>query len=104
MLPQLRSPLIQRELAKVPEVKTDKDLEILNRNFNLMIDKLKNQQEKLIINERHEAWGSLARKLAHEIKNPLTPIQLIIDRLKNKYSNQLNDKIENSISTIKKDY
>ena len=75
--------------AKVPEVKTDKDLETLNKNFNLMIDKLKNQQEKLIINERHEAWGNLARKLAHEIKNPLTPIQLTIDRLKNKYSNIL---------------
>ena len=76
---------------KVPEVKTDKDLEILNKNFNQMIDRLKNQQEKLIINERHEAWGSLARKLAHEIKNPLTPIQLTIDRLKSKYSSQLNE-------------
>ena len=77
--------------AKVPEVKTDKDLETLNKNFNLMIDRLKSQQEKLIINERHEAWGSLARKIAHEIKNPLTPIQLTIDRLKNKYSKQLNE-------------
>ncbi|MDB2698935.1 ATP-binding protein, partial [Candidatus Pelagibacter bacterium] len=76
---------------KVPEVKTDKDLEILNKNFNQMIDRLKDQQEKLIINERHEAWGSLARKLAHEIKNPLTPIQLTIDRLKNKYSNELDE-------------
>ena len=78
--------------TKVPEVKTDKDLEILNKNFNLMIERLKNQQEKLIINERHEAWGSLARKLAHEIKNPLTPIQLTIDRLKDKYSSLLEDK------------
>ena len=78
--------------AKVPEVKTDKDLEILNKNFNLMIDRLKTQQEKLIINERHEAWGSLARKLAHEIKNPLTPIQLTIDRLREKYANTLKDK------------
>ena len=77
--------------TKVPEVKTDKDLEILNKNFNQMIERLKNQQEKLIINERHEAWGNLARKMAHEIKNPLTPIQLTIDRLKNKYSNQLED-------------
>mgnify|MGYP006104407177 FL=1 len=74
---------------KVPEIKADKDMEILNHNFNLMIDKLKTQQEKLIINERHEAWESLARKLAHEIKNPLTPIQLIIDRLKSKYSKVL---------------
>ena len=77
---------------KVPEVRTDKDLEILNKNFNQMIDRLKDQQDKLIINERHEAWGSLARKLAHEIKNPLTPIQLTIDRLKNKYSNELDEK------------
>ena len=76
---------------KVPEVKTDKDLEILNRNFNSMISRLKNQQEKLIINERYEAWGNLARKLAHEIKNPLTPIQLTIDRIKNKYSNQFSN-------------
>ena len=78
--------------AKVPEVKTDKDLEILNKNFNLMIDRLRTQQEKLIINERHEAWGSLARKLAHEIRNPLTPIQLTIDRLREKYSNLLKEK------------
>ena len=78
--------------AKVPEVKTDKDLEILNKNFNLMIDRLRTQQEKLIINERHEAWGSLARKLAHEIRNPLTPIQLTIDKLKEKYSSLLKEK------------
>jgi len=75
---------------KVPEIKADKDMEILNKNFNLMIDQLKSQQEKLIINERHEAWENLARKLAHEIKNPLTPIQLTIDRLKNKYSDKMN--------------
>ena len=77
--------------TKVPEIKTDKDLEILNKNFNLMINRLKNQQEKLIINERHEAWGNLARKLAHEIKNPLTPIQLSIDRIKEKYTKQINN-------------
>jgi two-component system nitrogen regulation sensor histidine kinase NtrY len=83
---------------KVPEVKTDKDLEILNKNFNQMIDRLKDQQEKLIISERHEAWGSLARKLAHEIKNPLTPIQLTIDRLKTKYSNELDEKNKENFS------
>ena len=82
--------------TKVPEIKTDKDMEILNKNFNLMTDKLKNQQEKLIINERHEAWGNLARKLAHEIKNPLTPIQLTIDRIKEKYLVQLSDKDQNN--------
>ena len=77
--------------TKVPEIKTDRDMEILNKNFNLMISRLRNQQEKLIINERYEAWGSLARKLAHEIKNPLTPIQLTIDRIKSKYTNKISN-------------
>tara|TARA_B110001452_G_scaffold176485_1_gene148031 strand:+ start:1143 stop:2927 length:1785 start_codon:yes stop_codon:yes gene_type:complete len=77
---------------KVPEIKTDKDMELLNANFNKMLDQLKAQQKKLIINERHEAWENLARKLAHEIKNPLTPIQLTIDLLKNKYSKKLENK------------
>ena len=76
---------------KVPEIKTDKDMEVLNKNFNLMIKRLKNQQEKLIITERHEAWGNLARKLAHEIKNPLTPIQLTIDRIKDRYSDKIDE-------------
>ena len=84
--------------VKVPEIKTDKDMEILNNNFNLMIDQLKMQQEKLIINERHEAWESLARKLAHEIKNPLTPIQLTIDRLKNVYSDKLENNLKDDFS------
>ncbi len=89
---QASSAIGQGDLTtKVPEIKTDKDMEILNKNFNLMTDQLKTQQEKLIINERHEAWGSLARKLAHEIKNPLTPIQLTIDQIKNKYLGKLSD-------------
>jgi two-component system nitrogen regulation sensor histidine kinase NtrY len=91
--------------TKVPEIKTDKDLETLNKNFNSMINRLKDQQEKLIINERHEAWGNLARKLAHEIRNPLTPIQLTIDRLQSKYSDQIStndqDNYKENLNIIK---
>jgi len=78
--------------TKVPEIRTDNELETLNKNFNLMIDQLKSQQEKLLLSERHEAWENVARKLAHEIKNPLTPIQLTIDRLKNKYEKSIESK------------
>jgi len=77
--------------AKVPQIKTDKEIEKLNENFNLMIDKLKKQQDKLLLSERHAAWESVARKLAHEIKNPLTPIQLSIDRIKEKYLWKINE-------------
>ena len=54
-----------------------------------MIERLKEQQDKLLITERYEAWESVARKLAHEIKNPLTPIQLSIDSLREKYKDKL---------------
>ena len=90
--------------TKVPELKADKEMELLNKNFNAMIEKLKTQQEKLKISERHETWESVARKLAHEIKNPLTPIQLTIDNLRSKYLNYINEsdkkKYENNLKTI----
>ena len=89
---------------KVPEVKADKEIELLNSNFNSMIQRLKHQQEKLLISERHEAWSSVARKLAHEIKNPLTPIQLIIDNLRSKYLNNIEgenkEKYEGNLNII----
>jgi len=83
--------------AKVPKIETDKEFEKLNENFNSMIDKLKKQQDKLLVTERHAAWESVARKLAHEIKNPLTPIQLSIDRLREKYLNKI-DVVDKSFS------
>ena len=82
--------------TKVPEVKADKEMEVLNKNFNLMITRLKDQQEKLLTSERHEAWENVARKLAHEIKNPLTPIQLTVDNLNSKYLNYVDDEKKNN--------
>lgn len=43
----------------------------------------------LIQGERDTAWSEVARRLAHEIKNPLTPIQLSAERLRHKYSKKL---------------
>ena len=92
--------------TKVPELKADREMELLNKNFNLMIDRLKNQQEKLLTTERHEAWENVARKLAHEIKNPLTPIQLTVDNIKSKYlkniSSDSKEKFERNLKTIQK--
>ena len=81
--------------VKVPEEETDEEFKELNKNFNIMIERLKEQQDKLLTTERYEAWESVARKLAHEIKNPLTPIQLSIDSLREKYKNRLADEGKN---------
>ena len=90
--------------TKVPDIKTDVEMEKLIDNFNSMIAKLKNQQEKLLNSERMEAWETIARKLAHEIKNPLTPIQLTIDNLRSKYlidiKNENKEKFEINLKTI----
>ncbi len=45
----------------------------------------------LIHAQKEAAWGEVARRLAHEIKNPLTPIQLSAERIKNKLYKQLNE-------------
>ena len=91
--------------AKVPKIETDKEFEKLNENFNSMIDKLKKQQDILLMSERHSAWENVARKLAHEIKNPLTPIQLSIDRIREKYLDKVgadNKNFSNYLITMTK--
>jgi len=91
--------------AKVPLIESGTEFQKLNENFNSMIDKLKSQQDKLLAAERYAAWESVARKLAHEIKNPLTPIQLSIDRIKEKYLNKIedtNNNFSNYLNTITK--
>ena len=51
-----------------------------------MVSQIKKQKQKNILSGRFEAWQVIARKLAHEIRNPLTPIQLSLDRIKDKMS------------------
>ena len=89
--------------VKVPNIETDEEFKQLITNFNSMIDRLKKQQDKLLATERYQAWETVARKLAHEIKNPLTPIQLSIDRLREKYSSKISsnsDDFERYLETI----
>jgi two-component system nitrogen regulation sensor histidine kinase NtrY len=50
--------------------------------FNRMLDELRDSKEALVIAERIAAWQEIARRLAHEIKNPLTPIQMSMDTLR----------------------
>ena len=89
--------------SKVPEIETDEEFLNLNKNFNNMIERLKKQQNKLLAAERYAAWEDVARKLAHEIKNPLTPIQLSIDRLQEKFYKKISedrDEFKNYLTTI----
>jgi nitrogen fixation/metabolism regulation signal transduction histidine kinase len=57
------------------------EIKDLIRSFNDMVVKLREYQYRLMKMERIELWREIARKFAHEIKNPLTPIKLTLQRL-----------------------
>ncbi len=54
----------------------------------------------LVSAQKMAAWGDVARRIAHEIKNPLTPIQLSAERLKRKYAPLLNDEEAETLSQM----
>ncbi len=64
------------------------ELKELKKSFNTMSKELTNTQEKLVESEKQAIWKDLSRALAHEIKNPLTPIQLTLQRLEEKYDDK----------------
>ncbi len=66
--------------AQVP-VRGRDEVAVLARSFNHMTEQLENQREKLVQTERVAAWRELARRLAHELKNPLFPLQLTVENL-----------------------
>jgi two-component system, NtrC family, nitrogen regulation sensor histidine kinase NtrY len=57
------------------------ELTVLARSFNHMTAELAAQRERLVQTERVAAWRELARRLAHELKNPLFPLQLTVENL-----------------------
>jgi signal transduction histidine kinase len=57
------------------------EVAVLARSFNHMTEQLKSQSEKLVQTERVAAWRELARRLAHELKNPLFPLQITVENM-----------------------
>lgn len=55
--------------------------------YNNMVDKLEISAEKLAKSEREQAWREMAKQVAHEIKNPLTPMRLTVQSFQRKHSN-----------------
>ena len=101
----------KKEISQEFRLKKDKE----ERTIMLQITPLRDKNSTkfvLVIDDisevtqaqRHSAWGEIARRLAHEIKNPLTPIQLSAERIQHKFSDKLNKEdsiiLERSTNTI----
>ena len=80
------------------------ELNRLAESFNKMSADIIRQRKQILISEKHETWSDIARKIAHEIKNPLTPIQLSSERLEKKLKNTAidNNEITDCIDTIRR--
>ena len=80
------------------------ELNRLAESFNKMSSDIVKQKKQIQISKKHETWSDIARRIAHEIKNPLTPIQLSSERLEKNIkslslgSNEIND----CINTIRR--
>jgi nitrogen fixation/metabolism regulation signal transduction histidine kinase len=77
------------DLSPRAVLETDDELGVLTRSFNEMTVQLEQARVEREAAQRAAVWGEVARRLAHEIKNPLTPIQLSAERLQMKLASKL---------------
>jgi nitrogen fixation/metabolism regulation signal transduction histidine kinase len=79
------------------------ELGLLINNFNVMVQNLEKTRNELVRSEKQSIWQSMAQQLAHEIKNPLTPIKLTAERLLRRYRGnpeKINEILEDSMMAI----
>ncbi len=88
------------DLKNPVRVKAKDEIKFVIDSFNKMTSDLKTSQQKLIQAERLAAWQDVARRISHEIRNTLTPIQISIRRLQNKFFPDNKYQQDNSLMTI----
>lgn len=69
-------------------------------SYNEMLDKLNHQSNLLALTEREEAWREVAKQVAHEIKNPLTPMRMLIQNYVRKYNSKEDPKAQERLNDL----
>ncbi|EKB02863.1 hypothetical protein HMPREF9711_02940 [Myroides odoratimimus CCUG 3837] len=70
---------------KIDSTNTSKEISTLITAYNDMVEKLDDSYEKLAQTEREQAWREMAKQVAHEIKNPLTPMRLTVQSFERRF-------------------
>jgi nitrogen fixation/metabolism regulation signal transduction histidine kinase len=83
-LSRVMTRVAQGDLTARAHVLGRDELGLLGQAFNDMLDELQRAQRRVVYLQRIGAWQEMARRIAHEIKNPLTPIQLAVQQLREK--------------------
>lgn len=79
-----RITLFENEMHPIRYYKND-ELNALARAYNRMILQIQDQKERLRFKASEEAWREMAKQVAHEVKNPLTPMKLTIQNFERKF-------------------
>lgn len=79
-----RITLFEKELKPIKYFQND-ELSSLVKSYNKMILQLQNQKQHLSFIEKESAWRGMAKQVAHEVKNPLTPMKLTIQNFERKF-------------------
>ncbi|MEM7307375.1 MAG: sensor histidine kinase [Planctomycetota bacterium] len=90
-------------LDETIEIRTGDELGELARDFNQMTRELKDQRDMLVRAEKDAAWREMAKQIAHDIKNPLTPIQLsldLVDRARREGNPGYDDILERTLDIV----
>ncbi len=77
------------------------ELNQLVKAYNKMILQIKEQKERLSFKEKEEAWREMAKQVAHEVKNPLTPMKLTIQNFERKFDPQ-DPEVHEKVKTLSK--
>jgi nitrogen fixation/metabolism regulation signal transduction histidine kinase len=88
---------------KLIELKRKDEIGALVNEYNRMVEELAISAELLAKSERESAWREMAKQVAHEIKNPLTPMKLSIQHLERAWKNnpdQMKEMIERTTKTL----
>lgn len=97
-----RITLFEKDLQPIRYYQKD-ELNQLVKAYNKMILQIKEQKERLSFIEKEEAWREMAKQVAHEVKNPLTPMKLTIQNFERKFDPQdpnIRDKVKAMSQTL----
>lgn len=95
-----RTTLFGKEMKPIKYFQND-ELSGLVKSYNKMIYQIEDQKLLLANKEREEAWREMAKQVAHEVKNPLTPMKLIIQNFERKFDKN-DPNIDKKVSDLSK--
>jgi nitrogen fixation/metabolism regulation signal transduction histidine kinase len=76
---------LEKSNEKIEIGDASEEISVLVNSYNSMIDELEESAVKLATSEREQAWREMAKQVAHEIKNPLTPMRLTVQNFQRKF-------------------